>query len=488
MRHRLSTILVVFFLTTAAFAQQTSSASKKPLPPQPIKVTKGTSAKPATTTKPAAPQASATTTSAVKPVQPAPNTAPVLLGWVNGSPISKGQLDQVIASRWGGLVMRQIIEDRLVRQEARRQGVKATPEEVQGRYLSLRDKYSTDATFLRSLHSQGITPDGIAEKLTTDILLEKLLAKENTVSEADIRQYYDTHQSEYQTPAEVHLFGIVSNTIEEAYLVRERLARGDKLDIVASELSQDPSKEKGGDMGWKKASDLPDKAFADAVFGMDQGMVSKPLRSADKYYVIMVRERKPEQTIEFSKAQKGIKEKLLAEKSVTRDEYVRNLARRAEIVIDWTPVQYLTGDYASLKQIQVRIDEDILDLTEAPVRLTDGSIMIPAKPVLSAIGAQLEWKADTQTLIASTPSGRVKLTIGSPLAVTGTDTLESKDMKEAPVMRNGTLFIAPRVALGALGAEVTWDGINNTLVITTPQQSMPSPLVPPLHSGLEKQK
>lgn len=419
------------------------------------------------------------------PAAPSPVVPP--LAKVNGSPISQAHLDQAISNRWAGPIMQALIEDRLIRQEARSRGLKVSPEDVQARFKTVRSKFASEQAFQRHLLAEGLTGPGFIEKLTGDILLEKLLAQQSAVSADEARKYYTDRQAEYRSPAEIHLFTITTGTIEEAYLVRERLAAGEKFETVAKELSQDEAKEQGGDNAWVRASSLPDKALADSLFAMEDGVVSSPLRSGTKYVVALVRERRPEKIISFEQAEKDIVAKLQAERTLSRETYLRVLARKAEIAVDWAPARYLTARYAALRQIQVIVDDEPLELTDPPVRLPNGAIIVPAKPLLQAVGARLDWQASDQALIASTPTGRVKLTVGSLKAIVGLTTLEAKDMPAVPSMRSGTLYISPRVPLAALGATLDWDTVENALVVTTIAKDMPSPTVPPARTGLEKQ-
>lgn len=430
-----------------------------------------------TATRPATPTAPAAT--------PAPPPPP--LASVNGSPISQAHLDAAIAGRWAGPIMKTIIDDRLVRQEARRLKLKATPQEVQSRYKAAVEKASSVAAFQRSLARQGFSGPGYIEYLTTEILLEKLLARLTAVGDEDARKFYEAHKAEYANPAELNLFTITVLSIEDAYLVRERLAAGEKFDAVARELSQDVAREKGGDNGWVRAAGLPEKAYADALFAMEPGVVSSPLRLGSKYVIALVKERKPEKFVSFEQAKKGIVTKLQGEKSVRREDYLTMLERKAGIVVTWPPAKFLNAEFGRLREIRVIVDGEPLDLDTPPVRLPNGQIIVPAKPLLQALDAKLVWKASEQSLTASNLAGKVKLVVGATRAIVGETTLEAKDMSEAPVMRNGVLFISPRVPLAALGATLQWNALENALVVESLVQDMPSPTVPANRSGLEKQ-
>lgn len=423
---------------------------------------------------------------AAPPAPPAP-PPPVIQATVNGSPISETHVNQAIANRWAIPIMRSLIEDRLIRQEARRLGIKMSVERVQALFEAERKQFPSQEAFERHLHSQGYTGQSYVEKLTTDTLLRQLQDRQSAVSDADIARYYAEHKAEFSEPAEAHVFLIQVPTIEEAYLVRERLHAGDKFDAVAKELSKHPSAAQGGDLGWVGEEDLPGESIVEAVMTMDTGIVSSPLRVDSQYYLVMARERRPEQVVPLDEARDEIRQKLVASRVVSRDDYIDMLARRANIQVTWAPARYLADEYRRLNRIEVVVDGKPLEMEQPPVRLPEGTIVVPAKPVLQAVGAILSWNAGDQSLTASNLIGKVKMTVGSAQAVAGKDKLQAVDMKQPPEIRNGMLYIAARVPLEALGATVQWDGLRNRLVISSGKQDMPSPTVPATPAGLERQ-
>jgi len=87
--------------------------------------------------------------------------------------------------------------------------------------------------------------------------------------------------------------------------------------------------------------------------------------------------------------------------------------------------------------------------------------------------------------VAKTVAGRVKLTVGSTKALLGLESTEVIDIREAPVMRQGVLWVAPRPILMALGCRVQWDPTANALLVTSPAGAAPSATGPTGQGGLE---
>jgi parvulin-like peptidyl-prolyl isomerase len=407
-----------------------------------------------------------TTAAAAKPAKPAATRTAGTLATVNGSAILHAHVNNAISQRWAAAIIRSLIDSRLILLEARRVAIKVSPEEYQRAYNEVRAAFPTEAAFQRHLHLLGLTAQAFADNLNHSLLLDKLIRRECAVTDDEALRYYDGHKEAYTTPGKVHLLAIVTGTVEDAYLARERLAAGDKFEAVAKDLSIHQSKENGGDMGWLQPGDLPDPALNDAIFALDPGAVSSPLRSGNTYYVAQVKERKPGQVVTFAEARAKIVERLAEDKILSQEEYLRMLARKANIVVGWAPVTYLTEEYRRLHDIRVIVDGRTLELETLPYRLTDGTIMVPAKPLFQALGARLDLVAG-KTLTASTPAGKVKLIIGSASALVGEEGKQVMDMKQAPVSRAGTLFIAPRIPLQALGAKMVWSVARNAVIVTT---------------------
>jgi foldase protein PrsA len=437
-------------------------------------------------TPPTPVRGTAQTGTAATPATPAPPPV-VIQATVNGSPVSATQVNQAIAGHWATPILRAIIEERLVRQEARRQGIKMLPEQVQALFEAERAKFPSQAAFERDLHARGYTAQAFIETLITEAMLTQLIERLTAVSDDEIKSYYLEHQADFSKPAQAYVFLIATGTIEEAYLVRERLAAGDKFDDVARELSKDSSGAEGGDLGWVTGPELPDQVIADAVQSMEPGVVSSPLRAGDQFHIVMVKERRAAQIVALAAARAQIETTLKATKAVSREDYVAMLARKATIEVNWAPAKSLAQEYRRLSAVEVVVNGKPVEMPQAPVKMPNGTLIVPAKPVLQAAGAILTWQAEARSLFAQTALGKIKMTVDSPNLIVGADKPETRDMRQPVALREGTLFIAPRVPLEALGATVTWDALRNRLVIDMPTETMPSPTAPRTPGGLERQ-
>ena len=144
-----------------------------------------------------------------------------------------------------------------------------------------------------------------------------------------------SHQAEFVKPTQVHVYLIATPTIEEAYLAKERLARGDKFEVVANEMSKHPSANKGGDLGWVTAADLPDNVVAEAILAMEPASSATPCAPATSTTSRWSRSKVQPDVAGGGAAQ--IVAKLQARRAVAREDYMDYLARRADIAVNWAP-------------------------------------------------------------------------------------------------------------------------------------------------------
>jgi peptidyl-prolyl cis-trans isomerase D len=97
-------------------------------------------------------------------------------------------------------------------------------------------------------------------------------------------------------------------------------ARAEAADFaaLAAELSQDPgSRNSGGDLGWLERG-FTDPAFEEALFSMASGTVSDPIRSAEGWHVIQLREVRAEVAKPFAE----VRDELLREYLVFERERI----------------------------------------------------------------------------------------------------------------------------------------------------------------------
>jgi peptidyl-prolyl cis-trans isomerase C len=176
----------------------------------------------------------------------------------------------------------------------------------------------------------------IKERLTffTDSFLANEYLKREvvnniTISDDDIKSYYDSHKEELRTPEMVrarHILVMVeANAPEEekqkakekAEDIMKKVRSGEDFEKLASELSDDTlTKQKGGDLGFFTRGRML-KPFEDAAFALKPGEVSEIVETPFGYHIIKVDEKKDASVENYDAVKDTIEQRLLQERTIS---------------------------------------------------------------------------------------------------------------------------------------------------------------------------
>ncbi|HFD13078.1 MAG TPA: peptidylprolyl isomerase [Crenotrichaceae bacterium] len=141
------------------------------------------------------------------------------------------------------------------------------------------------------------------------------LASQQQATEQDLLAYYEEQKDSFSTEERRKVRHILISTktdnseqdaLEKAQLVIEKLGNGEDFSELAKQYSDDPlSKKKGGDLGFIRHGDMV-QAFEDAVYELQQGVVSKPVKTEYGYHVIQVTEIQPATTKPYAEVKDQI--------------------------------------------------------------------------------------------------------------------------------------------------------------------------------------
>ncbi|MDG2961843.1 peptidylprolyl isomerase [Exercitatus varius] len=112
------------------------------------------------------------------------------------------------------------------------------------------------------------------------------------VTDVEIQQYYQDHKADFTTKGQERLAHIQLANEKDALDAYEALQKGADFATVAKEKSNDKvSAANGGDLGWLNAGDLP-KEFEDAATILEVGRYSTPVNVDGQFHIIRVLDRK----------------------------------------------------------------------------------------------------------------------------------------------------------------------------------------------------
>ena len=218
--------------------------------------------------------------------------------------------------------LEQMIERKILAQEARRLGLKISPEEVNQALSDIKKDYPSKR-FDERLSLGGVTLEEWKSRLEEQLLAEKMvrsaLQYHGEVSEKEALQYYEDHLFRYRQPPKVRARQIVVADGEEAIQILKHLKRGDRFEKWAMEKSLGPEKENGGDLGYFSQGEKP--AEFDRVFSLQVGGLSEVIKSPYGYHIFKLDERVEAREIPFEEAKARILWELKEKKA--EEEYQR---------------------------------------------------------------------------------------------------------------------------------------------------------------------
>ncbi|WP_415891688.1 SurA N-terminal domain-containing protein [Neptuniibacter sp. PT8_73] len=184
--------------------------------------------------------------------------------------------------------------------------------------------------------SQFMTEEQVAIEylLLERSALEAGIEVSNDELQAAYQQLVDTFQAQEQRHS-AHIFIEISEQQDDAAAkakidaIAERLKAGEAFEELAKSESQDPaSAEMGGDLGINEKG-VFSTDFEDALYALEKGAVSEPVRSEFGYHLIKLVDLVESEVPVFAQAEAELRSDLLNQKA--EEEYVEQLERLADV-------------------------------------------------------------------------------------------------------------------------------------------------------------
>ena len=215
---------------------------------------------------------------------------------VNGQAITRADFDKKLESSPAARqALNQMVQQDLIDQYARDKKVDVTDAEIDKKLDETKARFPA-GQFEQILKQQGLSEADVRQILKQQLVLEKAVAPQVKVSDADIKAYFDKNHQLFDKPEQVKARHVLVADAKTAQTVLSKL-KADPSDAnwatVAKQYSTDPSsKEKGGDLGYFGRGQMV-PAFQDAAFSAKVGQIVGPVHSQFGYHVIQVEDRKP---------------------------------------------------------------------------------------------------------------------------------------------------------------------------------------------------
>ncbi|PCK09810.1 MAG: molecular chaperone SurA [Alteromonadaceae bacterium] len=207
-------------------------------------------------------------------------------------------------------ILEQLINESLQMTTALRYGVSPSDEEIHDALARIRlSRKLNDEDFLLSLITQGTTLEEfkrtIQRQLTIDNISQGLVRSRIRISEQDIDNFLKSADAKFWISPDYQLSHILialpqsANSIAaqeaegEANEIYQKLVNGANFEELALAKSDGPLALQGGNLGWRKTSDLP-TLFAEMAPDLSKGEVAKPARSQAGFHIIKLNDKRGE--------------------------------------------------------------------------------------------------------------------------------------------------------------------------------------------------
>jgi foldase protein PrsA len=218
--------------------------------------------------------------------------------------------------------------------ESKDQGLKITDAEVNKQFdTTKKQSFPKEADFQKFLKSSGMDLTDLKFRVKVQALSDKLRTKitkgKGTVTDAQVKAYYDKNKARFAQPERRDLKIILTKTKPKADQALAALKSGKSFKAVAKQYSIDQaSKNQGGSL-LAVAKGQQDKALDDAVFKAPKGKLEGPIKTQFGYYVFSVSKVTPASQQTQTQASATIKQLLQSQnQQKSLDSFVKDFQKR----------------------------------------------------------------------------------------------------------------------------------------------------------------
>jgi len=213
-------------------------------------------------------------------------------------------LSDVDASSLRKQVVERMIRDQIQLQKSKQFGIQVDDLTLNRMLdqLAASNKMSLDE-FRNTIELEGLNYRRFREQTRNELIIknlqQRLVVSKITISNQEIQQYIEQNETGDNANTIYHLRHILISTPEEASpealkkaelksdSVYRKIIAGADFERMAIKESSGRNALKGGDLGKRKANELP-QLFVDAIKKLSPGEISKPIRSASGFHILQL--------------------------------------------------------------------------------------------------------------------------------------------------------------------------------------------------------
>ncbi len=303
-------------------------------------------------------------------------------------------------------VLRNLIDERLQLQEAKRLKIEIPDKDVDALLVKLNQQNRVDpGTIERMLTRSGIDTNALRAKLSAESAWAKVVRRQlqrqifvgNEEVDEELNRLKTVRNLPRQRISEIFL-AIDSEENEDRVLeLANRLIKqvrsGARFAALAREFSQSSSAAVGGDMGWVSKGQL-DSILEQSIANLKKGEIGEPIRTLAGIYILMLVDRVTPQSTSLRKTTMDLAQIVLPVGKDATDGDLQNVRTQAQTIRDTTKdcagLREASKSVASLKfdnlvgvtadKLPAQLKETVTNLqvgeTTQPIRVAEGYLLV----------------------------------------------------------------------------------------------------------------
>ncbi len=224
---------------------------------------------------------------------------------INGEKITKDELYQAMVKNYGAETLDSMISERIVEMEAAKQKITITDQEIQEELNPLIESTGGQEAFEQQLALSGVSLDDLKKDIVSYLKTVKLLEPQVKITDEEISAYFEKNKDSLAQEEQVEASHILVADEATAKDVKQQLENGGDFAELAAKYSTDTqNNQKGGELGSFARGEMVE-AFDAAVFSMEVGQISEPIKTEFGYHIVKVtnKQEAKEANLEDNKAE-----------------------------------------------------------------------------------------------------------------------------------------------------------------------------------------
>lgn len=248
-------------------------------------------------------------------------------------------------------LLNQLIEDRLVYQEAKSQAIEVDETEIEADIREFKKRFKDEAAMEDALKKEGLNISTMRERFQRQAMIHNLHDKEIrakiVVSPLEIENYYKENPQEFSFEERLKVRSITLKKSDEAREkgladeraknkiqdLRKKIVAGEDFGKLAEQFSEDAHAKESGLWDWVRRGDVIAE-IGDVLFKLKTGEVSDLIETSMGVHLFRVEERQEGRKRSFEEVRDEIFSLLYRQKGAERfREWMQELKRKAYIAV-----------------------------------------------------------------------------------------------------------------------------------------------------------